>query len=493
MSETAKQPKTSRIIARNTLFGVGSQFALKIASFAFNVLVVRALGAEHFGQYSIAIAWAGLFSVLGDLGISQYLSREIARDRSKAEQLFWDTVVLRFIFAVVSSIITTGGAVLAGYPGEIVFAIGLYTTTYFFQALLQPMVSILVGHERLDVTSVLWTVWQVLIMIFSALFLFAGLGFIWLVMAQVIVLPIIIVLHYRAIRRNQLTPPRFRINRDLWWQTIRAGLPFGIIQLSLSFAFQVDTIFLSQYHDAEVVGWYNAAYHLTLTILTISRAFNDAIMPSLAREHATNPDAVKPWYYTAVRFMMMIGLPIAIGGSLLSNQIIGFLYPELLPAAVAFAILVWDMPIVMYAGFCGNMTTSIKREGSTVRITVGTGLLNVVLNAIMVPTMGIIGACFATLLTDAFRAILFYGLFRREFGSGLQLKRLLRVAAAAAIMGVVVYLLQDFSFLVVIPISAVVYAALIWVSGAFTPSERSQIINLFSRRLRLVPAPGTQG
>src|SRR5690242_7367069 len=87
------RPERSAVqrIARNTFIGVGAQLGLKLASAVFQVLVVRQLGGAEFGEYSSVLAWAGLFSVLGDMGVTQYLAREVARDRSKTEELFWDT------------------------------------------------------------------------------------------------------------------------------------------------------------------------------------------------------------------------------------------------------------------------------------------------------------------------------------------------------------------------------------------------------------------
>ena len=58
---TEPERNVGKIIARNTLFGIGGQLALRVVSFIFTVLVVRTLGEEHFGQYSIVLAWAGLF------------------------------------------------------------------------------------------------------------------------------------------------------------------------------------------------------------------------------------------------------------------------------------------------------------------------------------------------------------------------------------------------------------------------------------------------
>lgn len=484
-----EQPRRSagRIIARNTAMGLVWQTALRVVSFMFQVLVIRQLGDAEFGQYSIVLAWTALFSVLGDLGVTQYFTREISRDSQKTTLWFWDMVSLRIILAIIACVVTTFGAVVRPYPPEIVFAIFLYTLTYFLQAFLVPLTGLITGNERVDITSFFEVMGQIIFMLSGALFLFAGKNFLWLVIAGFINIPILIAMSYYVVRRNNFGPPRFHLNTQMWWQFIIRGLPFGFIQLALSFSFRVDTIVLSgQYSNAEI-GWYNIAYGLTLNFLSLTRAFNNAITPTLAREHASDPKRAHPWYFRSFKYMMFLGLPIALGGTILSDPLITTIYgPENRMAALAFMILIWDLPIVMYSSFCGNMTTSITREKGAAKIYGTQGVINVVLNLILVPPLGMIGAAFATVLTDFIGAGLFYFLFREEFGTGLGLRRVLRLVAAVAAMGIVVGLAYNagINLFIILPIGALSYLLFSWYSQAFTTEERSQFVGLARRIAR---------
>jgi len=490
MSEaTTDTPRRSagRTIARNTIFGIGAQLVLRIATFTFQVLVVRALGGHEYGQYNIVIAWAGIFSVLGDLGITQYLAREIARDPSKSDELFWDTVVLRFFLGIFCSVATVGSAIIfTDYSREIIIAIAIYTSSYFLQVILAPMDSVLRGNERLDIVSIFGVISQILNMVLGGLFLFLGLDFVWLVIASVITLPIMIALNFWAIRRNHLQPPRFKINRAMWWSVIRYGIPFGITQLSLSLAFRVDTIVLSRYVSDYDIGLYNVAYvNLTLTLVLLAQSFNQSITPTLSREYAQNPDAVLPWYYQAVKMMLFLGLPIAVGGMLTADKIIGLYQSEIAPAGLLLAMLVWDIPLVLYHSFCGNMAVSVKREGAAARIYSTMGILNLILNLLLIPRFGVIGAVFATIITDLMGAAQFYFLFRHVFGAGLGFTRLIRIVIAAAIMGAAAFVLRDLNFFLIVAISAAIYLPTVWFLGAFAPEEKSQLLNFVTRRLHL--------
>ncbi len=492
----AVQRSAGRTIARNTLFGILGTLVVKVATISFQVFVINTLGQNEYGQYGTVAAWTSLFAVLGDMGIARYLSREIARDPAKKDELFWDAVLLRFIFAIVCTIVTVGGAlILTDYNTEIRIAIGIFCLTYFVQVLMAPLQSIMTGNERMDAVNILNVVMQLLFMAFSVAFLLAGLGFVWLFIGGLINMPIIVAIQFWLVRRLKMQPPRFRLNHAMWMPIIMASLPFAAIQISLSFAFRADTVLQGQFGvPFDDIGWYFAAYQLVFTMLGFVQNFTEAVMPTLSREHAANPESIKPWYFNASRVMFALGLPIGFGGLLLSDKIIELLFrPEILPAAVPLAILVWDIPFVMYHAFCGNVAQSMQKERRAAYIYGSLGIFNVGLNLFFIPLFGVIGSAFTTVLTDMFGALQYYVFLRDELGPGLQFARFLRILVGCALMGIVLLLLRDVvNVLLLIPIGGLVYLGFAFVSGVFSPEERERLVGIVTRRLaKLRPASGS--
>jgi O-antigen/teichoic acid export membrane protein len=366
----------------------------------------------------------------------------------------------------------------------IMLAVALTTTSYFLQAVLAPLQSIIAGNERLDILSVFTVIGQLIFIAAGGLFLLAGFNFVWLVIASLLNLPVLIVLSVWVVRRFRMQPPRFHIEPRTWWPLLVAGLPFALIQLALTFNFRIDTLILESWQPNEAVGWYNAAYNFTRSLLVFASAFILAAPITLAREHASDPKSVLPWYYRTTKFMLFVGLPMAVGGTLLADKIIRLLYGwEYAPAAVAFAILIWDTPLLMYTALCGNLTTAIKKEQYSVRVYLGLAVSDFILNLIFIPHYGIIAASVMTVAAEATGAILFYLFFRREFGSGLGFKYMLRLVIAAALMGVVVYLLRRYNLVMNIGVSTVFYLLVVWRIGAFTHEERAILVNLIQRKL----------
>ena len=468
---------------------MGGQIALRLGGFLFNILVIRQLGNDTFGQYSVVLAWTGLFAVLGDLGITQYFTREVARDPKRSDELFWDVAALRFIFAIVASIVTVAGAVLQNYPSDIIIGVALFTLTYFLQAILAPLTSIIAGNERLDIVSIINVLGQILFMVVGAVVLFAGGGLIALVAVSFVNIPLMIGLCLWAMRRYKMRPLRVNFRVRNWWSLVKWGLPFALIQLTLTFNFRFDTIILEHFQPFEVVGWYNAAYNFTRALLTVSSAVIVALPLTMAREHARDPQVVRPWYYRSVKFMVFVGLPLAVGGTLLADKIIVALYgAEYSPAMIALAILIWDTPLLMYTALSGNLTTAIKRERGAMKVYLAVAVFNIVMNILLQPLYGMIAASVITVASDGVGAILFYILFRREFGPGLSFHHIKRLALSAGLMGIAILAMRELPLYVNVPVSLILYLILVVLTGALSADEQRMFFGLIQRKLgRFIP------
>jgi O-antigen/teichoic acid export membrane protein len=453
-----------KIIFKNTLFSTLGSLALKLINFIFNVYVIRRLGDDRYGQYATILAFVSLFQIFAEFGMTQYVLREVARDHSKTNFLFWDLAAVRFGLAILSIVGLTLAASFMDYSPVLVLGIFMYTCMYLLSALQAPLEALLTAYERFDIVASMSVVGQMVYVFFGAIFLLTGKNFLWLILAGFIGLfpPITIgawaVIRYRIITsRPVLTPSH-------WLHLIKAGLPFGISSLTLSITYSADTVILSKFHPTEMVGWYRVAYDLVFTLLFFTRGFKDAIIPSLSRIHATDPDEVGRWYHRAVRIFILSSLPMAVGGMVLAKGLILFLYKEeFLPSAQAFQILAWDIPFVMYASFCGNISTITRQEKQAARIYVFNAIFNITLNLILIPGFGYMGAAVVTVLTDFISAAQFYLLLRKNMFFPNLRSLAIRVILAAALMGVTVWLIPLDNLFLSAALGAIFYILLVFL------------------------------
>src|SRR5262245_25676201 len=112
----------SRIVARNSAFGMAAQLSIKLLSFCFSIVIVRNLGAEDFGQYAAVLAFGAMFVFLADLGLSPYMVREVARIHDavdgleRANALYSNVLLLRFVLSSIAAALLIAAAWLTGRP-----------------------------------------------------------------------------------------------------------------------------------------------------------------------------------------------------------------------------------------------------------------------------------------------------------------------------------------------------------------------------------------
>ncbi|MBN2500163.1 MAG: flippase [Anaerolineales bacterium] len=465
---------------------------LKLINFVFSVYVVRRLGDGRFGQYSIVLGFVGLFQIFAELGISQYVMREMARDRSKVKSLFWNLVILRFLLAVAGIAGITVAASVVGYTEELILGVFVYTLTFLMSAIESPLETLLTANERLDYIAALQVIGKISFVTIGSIFLFSGLNFVWLIGAGVLGMTPQIIFAIWVVRRFELLPREIEITPAIWPSILRAGVPFGVIALTLSIASSIDTVMLSIFRPDYVVGWYNVAYGLVFSISFLALGFLDAIVPSLSRAYTEDPEAVEQWHFRSIKFTFMFSIPTAVGGMLIAYPLIRFLYTDqFLPSALGLQILIWDIPLVMFANFCGRMTTIVGEERAAARIYTINGIANVLMNLYAIPKFGLIGAAFVTVLTDLISALQFHFLLDRKLHLPDMKLIFVRIGLAAVVMGGVVWMARDVHFILQILIGGGVYVALIFLVGLIDQSEREiirKIIQKLGSRLSLKKA-----
>jgi O-antigen/teichoic acid export membrane protein len=493
---SAKQQDNSesglgKTIFKNAAFVTLGNVILKVIYFLFNVYVIRELGDGRFGQYSTVLAFTGLFSIFAELGMTQYAMREIARDRTKAKFFLWNLIAIRSILAVVGVVGITMAGRAVGYSDELVLGIFLHTTGYLLSAVAVPLEAVLNGNERLDYVTTNRVISQLAIVILGTIFLFNGFGFIWLLIANLISILPTIAIGIWAIKRHQLVDFSIEINPRLWPSLIKAGIPFGVITLALTIAFSIDTVMLSMWVSDNEVGWYNVAYNLVRSMMLFFTGFSVAIVPSLSRSFVKDISSVYSWYRRSVKFILLISLPLAFGGLVVADKLIDFLYtPEFIPAALGLKILVWDVPLLMFNSFNGNMTTVIGAERSAARIYTINAIANVVLNAYAIPRYGYIGAAVVTVATDLIGSIQFYLLMRTRLGIPDMKSVLLRVLAASGLMASAVFLMGNLHVIVLVLLGGVIYGGLVLLFRLLDSNEWDLIFSFVRRVGRSLQARG---
>jgi O-antigen/teichoic acid export membrane protein len=438
----------SRVVVRNSAVGIAAQIAIKLLSFGFTVLIVRRLGAESFGQYAAVLAFGMSFAFVSDLGLSAYAVREVARRRNQPNghasisALYGDLLRLRLWLALLSASLLIGAAWLVGWPQVMIGAIALGAIGLVTYSIQGASEAVLAGYERVDIPARARVVAQFAFVCLGTIALASHAGYYGLIIANQISIALLMIICWRAVRRVGVRPTHgARLN---WPALLRASLPFGIIGFTLGLSYKFDTILLSVFHGDTETGYYNAAYSLVFATVVISNVINTALYPSLTRQAARDDSQLDAIYSRALRYLLIVSLPIAVGGSLLADQIVAFLYgASYAPASTALRIIIFVVPLMFVTEFLGYIVVIAGNEQYIARSVLISTAFNIICNLVVVPRYGLYGAAMMTVLTELLLMAQYVWLLRstlRCFNWG---STLVRPGLAAGLMGVFVTLISD--------------------------------------------------
>jgi O-antigen/teichoic acid export membrane protein len=456
---------------RNTFIVLTAKVIARLIALFTVLYMIRRLGPEHYGSFTVTINLAAIVSVVLDLGFNVLFVREGARNHGEIQRYMRNVMSLRLLMSIASLVVL--GAVLyplglGGYllPGLVLMVLTSYATLlrnglYAVQQL---------GYEAIAV--VLESVVLLLLVVYGGLTR-QGVGYyLWAYAIQyafscayfVVVL---------AIKR--IATPGWRLEPALLRQWFWKGLPFALTFVLTVLYFRIDQPLIFTIRGETEASWYAAAYKPIESLLFVPITFLSIVFPVLSVYHRDRPgdmlDAVRRFY----KGLLLMGWPISVGIFVLAGPLTPLLLgPAFGPSEPGLRILSIALGIAFVNNaFIGALNASDRQLSFT--WAAGWSLVaNVALNLTLIPLFGYIGASWATVATELTLGLAGWILTARYVGRLPVFTLSWRVVAAGLVMGIAIYPLHSLNGLgVAIPIvaGAVVYGVAVLLLRGVTLDE----------------------
>jgi O-antigen/teichoic acid export membrane protein len=279
-----------------------------------------------------------------------------------------------------------------------------------------------------------------------------------------------------------------RFDPALLRRLFRFGLPTMPAEVSLYLLNFVDRLIILRSLGATEAGLYSLAVKFAQAVNVLVRGFQLA-WPPLAYS-IRNDDEARGVYATVVTLFIAACAFVVTGMWLFSRWIVRALTtPEFFGAYEAVGLV--SAAITLYALYM-VMVVILGRTGRTelnFPAAIAALLANVVLNLLLVPPLGIVGAALALVGSYLVVVALMYAFTQRLFPVPYQWGRLLRVVLTSAVLVGLAELAVPTSGLDGFLLRAVLlaaYPAVLFASGFFTSGERAWLARL--RRPRALAA-----
>jgi O-antigen/teichoic acid export membrane protein len=401
-----KEPDAIATLVR----GGGAAFLTQASSvgltYLLQVLLARWLGATEYGTYEYVGTIGLLLAFLSGLGISGAALRfipayRVQGDWSRLRGIIWGSWAQTLLASV--AIACCGSLMLWGKPSHFqsVLMLGLWSVPLL--AIMRLQLEMARGMKQIVLAYVPTKLFYPLLMMGGSLIWIktqSGFSSIQALIISMITLAIVLIA--QVILFLQRLPAEVKQAQPLFQfrQWILVALPLLFIDGSFLILNQTDTLMIGAFLSKEAVGIYSAAAKTAGWVHFILASVN-AIAAPLFAELYSQGDRVglQSLVSTIARWMFYPALALAIGISCFAEPMLNWFGPEFGAAKWALIALIVGQLVNVGAGSVGYLLIMTGHHNQCAWVVGSSALLNLILNGVGIPTLGILGAAIATAIS----------------------------------------------------------------------------------------------
>lgn len=502
MSTPAPQERRPREATTGTIERMGRGGGLNIVGALTNqaamfaaISVMAWLGQRQVGRYATCLALLALLSLLSLAGFRSALTRfvamhvadgDAARLRGTVRLGLGLTLAGSVVVALALALVAPWAARRLNDP-SLETGIRLVALALPASAFSDAALSATQGWRTQRPFTLIGRIFEpVLRLALMTGAILLGLGFEGAMAALVVAAWAAALLSARALTTRMSGVPKVRPLHDL-----RAIFSFSMVSwvsaLAATGLIWVDTLLLGALTNQRHVGSYNVATRLVMLAVFVMAPINAAFTPHMAHLlHRGEREEAARAYGTASRWILGLSMPAFVVLVVFPHQLLTYFGKGYAAAAAVTVILAFGQLVSAAAGPCGTVLNMSGRVGLNMVDNVAVLVLNVVLNLVLIPRYGIVGAAVAwsaslvaVNIAKVLQAYLVVGI--RAAGSGIP-RTLLAGGAAAVVALLTERWVSDWDDVVLIgaPTVLVVFCAVMAVLGV--PTDDRALLG------RLVPA-----
>lgn len=436
-------------------------------SFVFVVYIARYLGTEGFGLLSFVIASISILGVVIDLGMNSLMVRNVAVDKSLAGKYLGNILLIKIILTILIFGALFSVIVLGSYPletVEIVLFIGLSVIVTIFTSV---FTNIFQSHEKMQYLAI-GDIIRSILMLVGAFFIISLNGDVVVVASVYFYANLVVFVYSLFVVLWKFVKPRIEIDLGFWKKIFCDSLPMGGMAICFLIYFRVDTVMLGFMKGDVAVGLYNASYRLIDATMMIPSLVMTVVFPVLSRYHGQGRESFLLVYEKSFKFLLYLGILMAIVVSLLSPLIIDIVYGDaFLESAGALRILIWASTMLFVSSVLGSVLVAAHKQMFGFYVNLATIFINVFLNLMIIPFYGFIGAAVTTVVSEIISLIIcLYYLEAHGYPIGLKavfLPAFLGLGVTGGMIGILS--IMGFSSVVIALVSFVLFGGLLFKFG----------------------------
>lgn len=379
---------------------LSGSIVVQVMGFAGLVWLMNYLPVAEYGKYIYIVEFISIFAFFADGGFSQSIVKETSQNPAEIKNIYNRAQSSQILISVIMLLLI----ILISFPlnsmEDFIFLV-IYGLSVVLSAYFAPMLAILVASGRKDLIfykDVALSTLKLFFMGLGILFKQPVIYFIFLGFLNCLVL---LLLHfYIKWKKEFIYFFRNKVDLSNSLAFMKQGLLFTTLMAANIIYNKIDIVMLEKMTGSVEVGYYSGATRFIYPFMFISTAFMTAIFPSLAK-HSKNTANFKKIQYLALYYLGGIGILLSttlfFGSDIIFSTFFGNKYDDSIPV---FKVLVWYLAIVFIYGSISNSLVAQDKVKFLVYLNLLMIVVNVVINLMLIPVYGALGAAVATIVCE---------------------------------------------------------------------------------------------
>ena len=449
-------------------------------------MVARFIGVEDLGKYTFALGFTTMFAVFIDLGLTQALIRETAKFKEKAENYLSSILGVKLSLSVLIYLLVIILVNLMNYPEitkQLVYIAGVIMVIDSFTL---SFWGIFRGARNLKYEAISIVINQSIILGVGLTVLYLGLPLYYLMLPFLLASIFSMLFAMFSIRKVLKFKYIIKFDKKILKTLFVISLPFALIAIFSRVYGYIDSVMLSKIMGDSAVGWYSVAMKIPFALQFIPAALAAAIFPAFSHLYVSDKLKLKQTFDRGMKFLAIIVLPISFGIAVLAEPIILSLYGnEYLPSIMPLAILMIGLFFIFMNFPLGALLNGCNRQVANTKLVGATMVFNIILNIFLIPAYGFVGASIAFVISHGFLFLTSLVVAQRiiPYSKRHLLVVIIKTGVSAFVMAAILFYLKDFvNFIVLIPIGAVIYFAVLFLIKGMTVREVHILMKVILKR-----------
>lgn len=365
-------------------------------------VVARYLGPERLGIYNFAQSYVILFLVCSTLGLDTIVVQDLLKKKEQTNEIMGTA----FLLKLVSSTLTIGvlyfSAKLLKFDPLAIQGIVIFGSTYLFHSF-----NVIDFFFQSHVASRYIVISNLVGLVISSGLKLYGIHtekeltfFYWTYLLDVVIYILFFNIFYRT-QGNSIF--NWRFSMDQAKSLLKQSFPLILSGAAVTLYIKIDQVMIKQLLGYNEVGIYSAASKLTEVWHVLPMVLVGSFFPSIVNTYEEGNGSYKDRLRLLYGGLLLFAIALALGTTIAADLVVDILYgDQYTRTANVLRVHIWSS-LFVFLGVANSKWFIIKGlQKLTFYFTLTSAILNVGLNYLLIPTLGIEGAAWATLVSSSF-------------------------------------------------------------------------------------------